>query len=66
MRKIYIIPETEQLSVIKESHLCAPSKPNIEVNGTGEGGAGGSVDNGEENGTVDARKHFNLWDEWDE
>jgi len=66
MRKIYIIPETEQLSVIKESHLCAPSNPNINVNGTGEGGAGGDVDNGEENGEADARKHFNLWDEWDE
>lgn len=75
MRKIYIIPETEQLSVIKETPLCAGS-PTINASGDSEnypssGGGGGSPTydgpgaGGQNDGPggFGARQHNNwMWD----
>ena len=62
MKKNYIAPETEQITVHKEQHLCAGTTI---TEGTGEGGNSG--DNGPgmgEEGGVDARQSFGwMWDE---
>ncbi|GEM_PF-6348353 len=62
MRNIYIQPETEQLRVIKEAPLCAGT-----VKGdTYEGGSTTTPSEDDPNKPPEARRQFNLWDEWEE
>jgi hypothetical protein len=68
MRKIYIQPETEIVTSYLDHILRENSHTGAE--GTSENNPSGSgTPEGEGSGTGDdfgARKHFNLWDEWDE
>ena len=69
MKKIYIAPETEQFIVLREQHLCAGTPPDINTEGTGEGGnTGGGVTTGFEGGAdakdIDPWEHpGRVWEE---
>jgi len=63
MRKIYIAPETEQLSVIKEVPLCAGTTKVTGTNENEDSGTTGPGMGGDGTGGDFARQHNNwMWD----
>ncbi len=70
MKKRYIIPEAEIVYI--EQHLLQDTLSKTGGSGAGDGhdgdygGTGGKSDGTGGGGLNDARRHVDLWDEWDE